>query len=195
MGLSFHYSGRFNPEKSLKEMVDEVTDICKTFQWKYHVFNTEFPDKKFQDGYTDEIFGIIFTPPECETAKLTFLSNGRMSSRLNLMHYGNSDNEDYKKYLYMLSVKTQFAGIEIHALLIKIFRHISQKYLLDFYMSDEGYYWETDDLEKLQGQFNRYNTLLDNFCLGLETIPKKESENLEDYLTRVFGYIHKSGKE
>ncbi len=38
MGLSFHYSGRFNPEKSLKEMVDEVTDICNTFKWKYHIF-------------------------------------------------------------------------------------------------------------------------------------------------------------
>ena len=94
-----------------------------------------------------------------------------------------------------MSVKTQFAGIEIHALLIKIFRHISQKYLLDFNMSDEAYYWETDDLEKLQEQFNRYNTILDNFCLGLETIPKNETENIEDYLIRLFGYINKDVKE
>lgn len=194
MGLSFHYSGRFNPEKSLKEMVDEVTDICKTFQWEHHVLNTEFPVKDFYEDYTEDIYGIFFTPPECETVTLTFLSNGRMSCRTNLMHFGNSDNEDYKKYLYMLSVKTQFAGVEIHALLIKMFRHISQKYLLDFYMSDEGYYWETDDLEKLQGQFNRYTTLLDNFCLGLETIPKNESENLEDYLIRLSEYINKDGK-
>ncbi len=94
----------------------------------------------------------------------------------------------------MLSVKTQFAGIETHALLIKLFRHISRKYLLDFYMSDEGYYWETDDLAKLKEQFMRYNTILDNFCLGLETIPKNASESLEDYLTRVFGYINKNGE-
>jgi len=195
MGLSFHYSGRFNPEKSLKEMVDEVREICKTFKWEYYIFNTEFPENECSESYTSDIYGIIFNPPECETVSLIFLSNRRMSSRGNLKVFGNSNDEDYKKYLYMLSVKTQFAGFEIHALLIKIFRHISQKYLLDFYMSDEGYYWETDDLEKLKGQFNRYNTILDNFCLGLETIPINASENIEDYLIRLFRYIQKSGEE
>ncbi|MDD3877176.1 MAG: hypothetical protein PHT69_11175 [Bacteroidales bacterium] len=195
MGLSFHYSGRFNPKKSLKEMIEEVEDMCKTLNWKYHILDTEFPDSGFTDAYTDDVYGIIFSPPECEAVPLTFLSNGRMSSLINLKAFGNSGNEDYKKYLYMLSVKTQFAGIETHALLIKFFRHISLKYLLDFHISDEGYYWETVDLEKLQGQFNTYNKILDNFCLGLEAIPKNESEDLEDYLIRVFGLIQKGEKK
>lgn len=195
MGLSFHYSGRFNPEKLLKELVEEVSDICKTYNWKYHVINNDFPDRVFTEDYNDEDYGISFTPPECETVFMSFLSNGRLSSRPNLMFFGNSNNADYKEYLYMLSVKTQFAGIEVHALLIEIFRHISTKYFLDFKLTDEGNYWETGDLKELEKQFKRYNMLMNNFCLGLETIPKFETENLEAYLIRLFKYISKEDRK
>jgi len=195
MGLSIHYSGRFNPEKSLKEMVEELSDICKTYNWKYSIINTNFPDSAFTEDINNEIYGISFTPPECETVSMSFLSNGRLSSRPNLKIFGNSDNADYKAYLYMLSVKTQYAGIEVHALLIEIFRHISTKYLLDFKLTDDGNYWETGDLNELGKQFKNYNMLLDNFCLGLETIPKLENENLEAYLMRLFKYISKEGRK
>jgi hypothetical protein len=194
MGLSFHYSGKFNPCSSLKEMINEVKDICEIYHWKYHVFETEFPASGFTRKYSDKIYGICFTPPECETVHLEFLSNGRMSSFTNLEFFGNSERKDYQKYLYMISVKTQFAGVKVHALVISILKHLNKKYFLGFHLEDEGYYWETGDLELLKKRFREYEALLDSFSLGLDTIPVQNGENLEEYLLRLANYIRAKNK-
>ncbi|MFH2143217.1 MAG: hypothetical protein ABIJ97_12395 [Bacteroidota bacterium] len=87
--------------------------------------------------------------------------------------------------------KTQFAGYEVHALIVEIFRYISKKYLLDFKMDDEGHYWETNDIDVLKKRFRVYDSLLDNFCLGLQTMPVKKEESMEEYLIRVMQEVQK----
>ncbi|MFH2143218.1 MAG: hypothetical protein ABIJ97_12400 [Bacteroidota bacterium] len=101
MGLTIYYSGRFNPEFSLMEMIEEVKDICEIQQWKYKIINKEFPILPFPDEYNGEIYGMCFTPPECETVSLEFLSNGRMSGSHLLHFYGSSEHEKEKEFLYM----------------------------------------------------------------------------------------------
>ncbi|MBU1720790.1 MAG: hypothetical protein KKA07_17120 [Bacteroidetes bacterium] len=195
MGLCIYYNGRFNPEASLSEMIAEIRDICEVQKWRYKVYETEFPSLNFGEEYNENIYGISFTPPECETVTIEFLSNGRMSNYPLLKLYGFSDNEDNRAFLYMVWVKTQFAGVEVHALLIQIFRHISKKYLLDFQMTDEGKYWETNDMEVLRGQFRLYGSLLDMVSLGLQTFPVNAGENMEDYLIRVMEEVHRRRNE
>ena len=74
MGLSIHYSGRFNPAASLKAMIEEVKDIATIYKWDYFVFDNEFPtDSLGKTIYNQQIYGICFTPPECETVDLCFL--------------------------------------------------------------------------------------------------------------------------
>jgi len=193
MGLSIHYSGSFNPSASLREMIEEVKDVCEIYQWKYFVFDEEFPVGCFsKEAYNQDIYGISFTPPKCETVSLSFLSNGKMSCLPNLQFFGNSTDEEEAQYLYMLSVKTQYAGIEIHKLLVHLLKYLNKKYFLDFIVNDEGEYWETGDEKLLQDTFNRFSFFIENFATSIENYPIQSRENFEDYFKRLMEYIHKN---
>ncbi len=187
MGLTIHYSGTFNKNASLSKMVDEVADIAETHKWKYHVFNKEFPpDNEVSNSYDEEIYGICFTPPECETVSLCFLSNKKMTSLINLKSFGNSSDKKEQEYLYMLSVKTQFAGEEIHKLIIELFRYLKkQKYFEHLKILDEGKYWETGDEKILHEIFEQNIALLDSFSFAIKNVPIKKSESYLNYFTRL----------
>ena len=196
MGLSIHYSGRFNPAASLKAMIEEVKDIATIYKWDYFVFDNEFPaDSLGKTTYNQHIYGICFTPPECETVDLCFLSNGRMSCAVNLKFYGNSSNKEEAAYLYMLSTKTQYAGIQIHKLVIHLLKFISKKYLLDFTLSDEGEYWETGDEKLLEENFKRYTSLINGFVSSVQNYPIEPGESFEAYFERLMEHIQKNYKK
>lgn len=185
MGLSVHYSGSFNPAASLQEMIDEATDIAATFNWTYHVFETQFPQLPFNNDYDGKIYGISFTPPECETVFLCFLSNGKISCPSRLRFWGKESASRNESLLYLLSVKTQFAGMHAHILLIRLLKYLSGKYFIHFQLSDEGLYWETGDEKLLKEKFDLYNSLLDNVSHALESIPMNSNESLEAYFSRI----------
>lgn len=189
MGLSIHYNARFNKEVSLCDMIEEVKDIAEIYNWKYHIYETRFAENSIdQDSYNDKIYGISFSPPECESIWLCFLSNGKMSSPVNLQCFGNSDDD--KEYLYLLSTKTQYAGINVHKLIIHLLEYLSAKYFIEFNLTDEGKYWETGDEKLLEKIFNRYNDLMDSVSSALENIPFKTDESIEEYFKRILEIIH-----
>lgn len=191
MGLSFHYSGRISDPASLSDLIEEIEDIAKVHDWKYFVFDRQFPEDTIgKPDYNQRIYGICFTPPNCETVDICFLSNGRMSSAAHLQFWGKTDTQAEREYLYMLSVKTQYAGIEIHQFLIQLFRYLNVKYFADFTMSDEGEYWETNDLTLLKTNFKRYTELIDGFVSAIETIPIKAGEDVESYFLRLMKEIN-----
>ena len=186
MGLSFHYSGSISKPEMLSSLIDEIQDIAKVFNWKYFIFNQSFPENQFtKSDYNEEIYGISFTPPQCETIPICFLSNGRMSDYSNLCFYGKTEVRAEHEYLYRISVKTQYAGSEMHQVIIQLFRYLNQKYFTDFKLSDEGNYWETNDLAILQATFIRYTNFINGFSSALESIPIQSGENLEIYFKRL----------
>jgi len=195
MGLSIHYSGSFKQGACLSSMIEEVKDIAEVYNWKYNISNDIFIEEALgKEDYNQNIYGINFTPPNCETVVIEFLSNGKMSSLTHLKIFGKNNEKPEQEYLYMLSVKTQFAGIEIHKLIIHLFKYLSEKYFTDFKITDEGQYWETGD-EKVLGEiFTRYVDLLDNFSSALETYPMKDNEAFEDYFARLMNQIQKRRK-
>ncbi|MDO8929781.1 MAG: hypothetical protein Q7J86_15305 [Bacteroidota bacterium] len=191
MGLSFHYSGRIAKPASLSDLIEEIEDIAKVHNWKYFVFDRLFPENMIgKPYYNQRIYGICFTPPNCETVDICFLSNGRMSSAANLQFWGKTDEQAEREYLYMLSVKTQYAGIEIHQFLIQLFMYLNAKYFADFTMTDEGEYWETNDLSLLKTNFKRYTELIDGFVSAIESIPIKAGEDVESYFLRLMKEIN-----
>ena len=190
MGLSFHYSGRIANPESLPELIEEVEDIAKVVGWKYFVFDRQFPENTVGKlEYTDLFYGICFTPTGCETVNICFLSNGRMSSISHLKFWGQSDDAQEKEYLYMLSVKTQYAGIDVHLFIIHLFRYLNEKYFVDFEMSDEGEYWETNDENVLKKNFKRYTELIDGFASAIQNHPIKGDEDIETYFLRLMKHI------
>ncbi|MCK9255111.1 MAG: hypothetical protein GX793_08915 [Bacteroidales bacterium] len=186
MGLSIHYSGNLRKASSLPSLIDEITEFCKVQKWKYNLFETKFKDDKFIDETSfDNIYGIIFTPPDCETISVCFLSNAKMISPISLEFWKNSQNENEKAWIYSVSVKTQFAGVKVHQLIILFFRYLNEKYFENFKMIDESNYWETNDVSILQKQFEKYNSLLDNFEIAIQTKPMQEDEDIISYLKRL----------
>ena len=190
MGLSIYYCGHFKEGASLSEMIGEVRDIAEIYKWKYNIYEVDFPENSFgKKEYNQSIYGISFTPPDCETVSIAFLSNGKMSSPAYLKFFGKNDTRPEQKYLYMLSTKTQFAGIEIHKLIIHLFKYLSRKYLSEFKVTDDGQYWETGDDKLLQEIFNHYNDLLESFSTALENYPMKGNESFESYFKRLMKQI------
>lgn len=196
MGLSFHYSGRIAKPEYLSELIAEVKDIAAVFGWDYVVHEQQLPKELFGlTSYNSSIYGISFTPPKCETVSISFLSNGRMSDIPHLLFFGKTKTQKEREYLYMLSVKTQFAGMAIHQIIIQLFRHLNKKYFEDFSLIDEGYYWETNDEELLKSTFKKYTDLLDNFTFAFENFPLQSNETIETYLERLFGWIKKKSED
>jgi hypothetical protein len=196
MGLSFHYSGRIADPEELPDMIEEVEDIAKAYNWKYAVFDRQFPDGSVgKPEYNQRVYGISFTPPECETIDICFLSNGRMSNAFNLEFWGKNERQEERKYLYMLSVKTQFAGFETHKFIIQLFRYLNEKYFADFNLTDEGGYWETKDENVLRYNFQKYNDLLDSFVSALENHPIRTNEGIEEYFLRMMKNIQENKKK
>lgn len=192
MGLSFHYRGSIAKPEYLNEIIHEVRDIVSVLGWEYLVHENQFPEDSFgRPDYNNSIYGISFTPPHCETVSISFLSNGRISDQNHLLFFGKNETQSEQKYLYMLSVKTQFAGVAVHQFIIQLFRHLNKKYFVDFSLIDEGKYWETSDEELLKTTFKEYTNLLDNFSFAFENFPAQPGENIGSYLERIFLMIKK----
>ena len=165
MGLCIYYSGKIKDAASLPLLVEEVKDIAIVNKWKYHVYETAFPNGTLdsEEQHIEPIYGINFTPPNCESVSLTFLSNGVLVHPGCVKYFGNSKNETERNYIYHPWTKTQFAGMVVHATIINIFKYLNGKYLSDFKMQDESGYWETGDESIMQANFKKYDALLDNF--------------------------------
>lgn len=192
MGLSFHYSGSIAKPELLPALIDEVRDIANVYSWENNVYEQQFSGNSFgKPGYNQSIYGISFTPPGCETVSLCFLSNGRMSSPAHLKFFGKSNEQPEREYLYMLSVKTQFADMATHKLIIQLFRYLNTKYFDNFKLSDDGGYWETGDTEILKKNFNRNADLISGFFSALECIPMESGETIENYFTRLLNIIQR----
>jgi hypothetical protein len=174
MGLSFHYSGKIKNRASISALVEEAQDVCTILQWNYHLYNDE------------DVKGISFSPPECEPVFLVFNNKNELCSPV-MMQYDVHPATT-------ISVKTQFAGIEIHKAVIKLLKHLKEVYLTEFELFDEGGYWEALDEEKLNRQFNRYNYILSkvteqlkDFKAGENDTAASLAERLEKFLNERLG--------
>jgi len=196
MGLTIHYSGSFNPASSLSAMIEEVKDIAELYKWKYKVFETDFQAGGIgKEEYTQEIYGICFTPPKCETVWISFLSNGKMSSPMHLDFFGKNVKQEERPYLYMLSTKTQYAGVEIHKLIIHLLKYMEAKYLQELTVMDEGHYWETGDEKLLVDTFKKYTELIEQFVSSIEIYPMNPGESYEAYFKRLMMQIRAKKKK
>ena len=177
MGLSIHYSGKLKNADLITELTAEVIDLCKELEWEYHLIAG--PNK---DGLT----GIIFSPVSCEPICLTILTDGKLCSPFNLQN-----KELYKEngldpeLIYTTSTKTQYAGMETHIAIIKLLKHLKEKYFSVFELSDEGRYWETMDEKILLGQFTIYETAINGIAEALAEMEVIKNEPVESLMERI----------
>ena len=103
--------------------------------------------------------------------------------------------EDYNRYLYMCSTKTQFAGPQAHEMIIGVVRYVSKTYMADFKMVDEAQFWETGDKEMLLKNFEYNTALINGFASTLTENTKPEYEGLDSYLERIIREFRKKKKD
>ena len=177
MGLSIHYSGQLQDREMLELLTEEITDICQSLEWKFQIIDD------------DEIKGVCFSPKGSEDVYLTFTPEGRLLSPINIITKEIYDGIKLPKELYFTaSTKTQFAGIDAHIAIIKLLKYISQKYLEEFTVTDEGYYWETGDEKILSEQFTKYEAAMDIFreaMKNVQPVPGEKPESLGDRIERI----------
>jgi len=184
MGLTIHYRGRFREDAKLMEMVEEVIDVAEVNGWSYNVFEKEFNSTDFCNKTSDKnIHGVCFSPPNCEPVCLTFRSNRKMCSPFWIDHTDNLTEDQESSY--WIFTKTQFAGFEVHAIIIRLFRHLSEKYLESFELYDEGQFWEFNNEIKSKEIFERYDKVMNTLADALKEIQIEEDEPLEEYIKRI----------
>ena len=192
MGLTIQYSGCFNKEASLSEMISEVKDIAELYKWNYTIFKTPFQDELLgKESYNQKIYGIQFTPPLIEPISLCFLSNGRMSSPFNLQFFGKPNTNEEDPSLYLLFIKPHYAGYEMHIIIVHLLKYLSKKYFSEFSIVDQSNYWNTEDEEALKNKYLQNEILTDKLEFGLKHFPILTNESIEDYIVRLLDKINK----
>jgi len=185
MGLTIYYSGSITSEELLEPLIEEVTDICKSLEWESTILTGIDDD--------DHLRGICFSPDKSEPVFLTFIPGGRLCSLTSLMCRDIYDDVQFaKELMFTACTKTQYAGPQTHAAIIKLLKYISGKYLTNFIVNDEGKYWETGDEKILYAEFEKYNLLVNiigdtlNGLSSPDDTPLSLIEKLEQILKGKF---------
>lgn len=180
MGLTIHYSGKLRNPASLPSLIEEAADISQTMQWPYEVID-KTPDVP--------VAGILIAPEGSEPLWLTFHEQGFMCNPMLYAYVmeveGKGIPQDAEQWLF---TKTQYAGVEVHMALIRLMRHLSQKYFDKFEVHDESQYWETNDEDLCRKRFGEYNLVIGMVGDALDSLkidPTETSESIADKIEKL----------
>ena len=196
MGLSIHYRGRLRTPDLISSITEELTDICLSLGWETSCLDEDFSIENTSELVPTEkgvkitghlpLKGVGIAPGErCEGLSFFFDRAGNLIAPLTMAISGPVKDE-----LPWAAVKTQFAPLEIHITIIKLFRYLKKKYFEIFEVSDEGSYWETSDevllrkkMDFLAGNINAIGKALSEADLGND--PDISPQNLADRIEEL----------
>jgi hypothetical protein len=179
MGVSIHYSGKLKEASFLPLLVEELEDIAKILGWTYTIFLREYPNNQFETTTSDNDYGIMVSPQECEPVVFVFDHEGYIYAPWLKQFF----TEPFP--IYNISTKTQFAGADTHIKVIELMRHFNKKYLCNFTMIDETDYWETGDKAMVEEKISFLGNKINALASGLENTKMKDGESLEDFIKRI----------
>ncbi len=160
--IKLRYRGRLRNPEDVALLADEVEDICRSRNWKYHLWEEDWSKPASVDLYNDDgvliaeghapLQGITFQPhSECETIWLTFTPDGILQSLFTL----NDPTWTADDATYPWSrVKTGFDGAVTHLAICQLFFYLAEKYFDHFECSDESAYWKHRDDARLETWLN-----------------------------------------
>lgn len=172
MGLSIYYKGKIGDVRLIDGLVDEVADICASLAWNQTIIRDENVD------------GIVFSPEKCEPCFFTFNKQGVLTNPIAIEY--EIEPVDF------VIAKTQFAGIDAHMAIIKLIRHLSEKYFSEFELTDEGMYWETNDEAVLRERFSTYEASLNFVAAILDNMEARPGETAASLADRIEALLRKA---
>ena len=171
MGLSIHYRGQIKDMSLVPKLIGELKEISSMLQWDNDVFDDEIAK------------GISLLPADSEPVIVAFTPDGKLCSPYLLYHNIQP--------AFWISVKTQFAGIEVHKAVIRLLKYVNTNYFSDFELHDEGGYWETDDEKVLEKQFKTYDLAMDMLSTALTGFKYEPHEPVERLALRLEEFLKK----
>lgn len=181
MGITIHYKGKLNNPDLLNDLTDEMVAISKETEWKY-----ELIDDKVQ-----YVKGIIMRPHiKSETFSLLFNKNLDLVSIAAL-----SLGECNKEGPHVSSIKTQYAPLEIHILVINLLKYLKNKYISDLEVFDDGNYWNTMDKNVLKKNMDFLASRIDMVgdILDAHQGNFKDTDPTEDVADKIEKILKKYG--
>ena len=175
MGLTIHYSGSIDRVEKVEPFVEELSDIADSMGWMAQAINMEEPDPSFR--------GVIVNPSgDCEPLRFLFDRKGRMRNMMDLI----DEQVEPGPYSFFNATKTQFAEIKTHVWIIGLLRYLKKRYMSDLKVTDEGEYWETEDLQKLHEKKQFLGGMTDKMAGALsEAEPLPEGASVDDIVARI----------
>ncbi len=163
MGITIHYKskGKKISAKKVDECLNLIESIAKTKKWKIlNKINEQFNNIQFSRDWNKTVetaknikqMGINILPhPDCESVLICFYTtNNKDYSFGTFFKYRDDIKENYTFHDWQFT-KTQYAGIDTHVEVVKLLKVVETFIPLD--VSDEGGYWETNDIVKLGKNF------------------------------------------
>ena len=176
MGITIHYQGRLSDPKRLPDLIAAIQQTCRTLDWPYVnvderiigtaevlVIHSGDDEEEIRWSYDthpvdDRWRGVIVSPPACEPLWLTFNRSGQM------IVYDANDTSFSTPGHYlardMLFTKTQFGTAETHIAVCDLLR-LAEQHGVELEVTDEGGYWESNDVEQLQQRMGFLNSAQD----------------------------------
>ncbi len=139
MGVTIHFEGKLKSDLDFDQVIVKAKEFALANNMPYELFSE--PYKKLERvkdeqnwDYEGPVRGIKIQPdPDSDPLWLEFDKNNYVAE----------------------FCKTQFAGIEIHLKLISFLREIEPLFA-ELEVTDEGEYWETNDIVLLQKRLDDY---------------------------------------
>jgi hypothetical protein len=177
MGLTIFYSGQLRNVSQMPDLIEEVTDICRSHDWKvdFHFRTNEIP-----------VSGISFMPKGGQPIWLTFLQDGTL---INADLYIIKDQvrfpRRFRKAFPILNTTTQFAGIDAHMAIVRLMRYLKEKYFDRFHFIDESKYWETNDEDVCRRHFKMFEEWMDEMARELSKLDGRIHDGGETVQERI----------
>jgi len=186
MGVTIHYRGQLADLGQLNILCDELTQVAEKMGWAYNRLDEDWSKPTNVRLEHEErgacivghlgLKGISFKPhPKGESMSFFFNSDGKLFDPMGLVMVceGSLKPEDA-----WITVKTQFAGPEIHLWVVGLLKYLKEHYIHDLEVSDEGEYWETGSFEMLKEKMSFLDEKMDAVCGELSRVTGDRLERL-----------------
>ena len=185
MGVSIHYRGRVADIQNVKTICDEFATIANMMNWHYARLDEDWSQSADASIEVTEqgsqiaghlpLKGIGLTlKPRCETLQFFFDSNGNLRDPISMV---NISEGALKPEDYWISVKTQYAGPEMHIWIIGLLKYLKRFHLPDLEVQDEGDYWETGNFEVLKEKMDFVGQKIATVSAALSRVTKGHIES------------------
>jgi len=186
MGVTIHYRGKLGDINTLVALCDELTMVAAKMDWSYRRLDEDWSEPASASIEAVErgarirghlpLKGIsLAVHPQCESLCFFFDSNGSLCDPISKVRICQDDLKPKEAWV---SVKTQFAGPEIHIWIIGLLKYLEKHFITDLEINDEGEYWETADPERLKAKMDFINDKIDALSNELSRV---SSEHIDKF--------------